>query len=240
MSLPINITDLIHGKSIEWERLEFKKGWNPEEVAHTLCAYRNRLIGDFMKEIHLTEGRGTGFPAIYKAMANNNSPEPVFETNEQCTHFLSILPVNANFEHYDEVNEEIANVKNEGVNVKNEGVNVKNEGVNDIEFGKNDSIIAKNNILIEGLIDETINIIFKSEGRLIKRNLKLLLFAIAKQQGLRLPDLIAANDFSESSAERYLRQLREAGLIEFTGDAPKTGGYYLTDKTMTQLLNLAE
>jgi len=226
MSLPINITDLIHGKSIEWERLEFKKGWNPEEVAHTLCAYRNRLIGDFMKEIHLTEGRGTGFPAIYKAMANNNSPEPVFETNEQCTHFLSILPVNANFEHYDEVNEEIANVKN--------------EGVNDIEFGKNDSIIAKNNILIEGLIDETINIIFKSEGRLIKRNLKLLLFAIAKQQGLRLPDLIAANDFSERSAERYLRQLREAGLIKFTGDARKTGGYYLTDKTMTQLLNLAE
>ena len=44
MSLPINITDLIHGKSIEWERLEFKKGWNPEEVAHTLCAFANDLV----------------------------------------------------------------------------------------------------------------------------------------------------------------------------------------------------
>lgn len=62
--------------------------------------YRNRRIGDFLKEIHLTEGRGTGFPAIYKAMANNNSPKPVFETNEQCTHFLSTLFVNPMFENF--------------------------------------------------------------------------------------------------------------------------------------------
>ena len=29
MHLPVNINDLIHGKSVEWERLEFKAGWNP-------------------------------------------------------------------------------------------------------------------------------------------------------------------------------------------------------------------
>ena len=29
MNLPININVLIHGKSVEWERLEFKTGWNP-------------------------------------------------------------------------------------------------------------------------------------------------------------------------------------------------------------------
>ena len=43
MSLPINISDLIHGRTIEWERLEFKQGWNPEEVIHTLCAFANDL-----------------------------------------------------------------------------------------------------------------------------------------------------------------------------------------------------
>jgi ATP-dependent DNA helicase RecG len=41
MNLPINIEDLLHGKAIEWERLEFKKGWNPEAVLHTLCAFAN-------------------------------------------------------------------------------------------------------------------------------------------------------------------------------------------------------
>ena len=43
MSLPINIKDLIHGHSVEWERLEFKQSWNPEEVIHTMCAFANDL-----------------------------------------------------------------------------------------------------------------------------------------------------------------------------------------------------
>ena len=43
MSLPVNIKDLIHGHSVEWERLEFKRGWNPEEVIHTMSAFANDL-----------------------------------------------------------------------------------------------------------------------------------------------------------------------------------------------------
>jgi len=32
MNLPININQLLHGKAVEWERLEFKEGWNPEVI----------------------------------------------------------------------------------------------------------------------------------------------------------------------------------------------------------------
>jgi len=41
MPLPININELLAGKPVEWERLEFKEGWNPEAVLHTLCAFAN-------------------------------------------------------------------------------------------------------------------------------------------------------------------------------------------------------
>lgn len=41
MPLPININDLLHGKAVEWERLEFKQGWNPVDTLHTLCAFAN-------------------------------------------------------------------------------------------------------------------------------------------------------------------------------------------------------
>ena len=41
MPLPLNINDLLHGTSVEWERLEFKAGWNPLGTLHTLCAYAN-------------------------------------------------------------------------------------------------------------------------------------------------------------------------------------------------------
>jgi ATP-dependent DNA helicase RecG len=53
--------------------------------------YRNRRIGDFLKELHLTEGRGTGFPIIYNSMQRNGSDTPVFETDKQSTYFLTVL-----------------------------------------------------------------------------------------------------------------------------------------------------
>ena len=41
MPLPINIHELLRGKSVEWERLEFKEGWNPLGMLHTICAFAN-------------------------------------------------------------------------------------------------------------------------------------------------------------------------------------------------------
>lgn len=34
MALPININELLHGNTIEWDRIEMKKGWNPEDIVH--------------------------------------------------------------------------------------------------------------------------------------------------------------------------------------------------------------
>jgi ATP-dependent DNA helicase RecG len=53
--------------------------------------YRNRRIGDFLKELRLTEGRGTGFPVIYRTLESNDSPKPIFETDEQSTYFLTTI-----------------------------------------------------------------------------------------------------------------------------------------------------
>lgn len=41
MALPVNIDELINGRTVEWERIEFKKGWNPVKVLHTICAFAN-------------------------------------------------------------------------------------------------------------------------------------------------------------------------------------------------------
>lgn len=59
--------------------------------------YRNRRIGDFLKELKLTEGRGTGFPKIRKSMKDNGSPEPIFKTDEKLSYFLVTLPNNLMF-----------------------------------------------------------------------------------------------------------------------------------------------
>jgi len=69
---------------------------------------RNRRIGDFLKELELTEGRNTGVPKIFRAMERNKSPEPIFETDADRTHFLTILPVH---EQYNETEEQTVNIE---------------------------------------------------------------------------------------------------------------------------------
>lgn len=55
--------------------------------------YRNRRIGELLKELSLTEGRSTGIPKILRAMAANGSPPPEFETDDEHSYFQVRLPV---------------------------------------------------------------------------------------------------------------------------------------------------
>lgn len=59
--------------------------------------YRNRRIGEFLKELHLTEGRNTGFQKIIRALKANGSPMPVFETDDERTYFLTTIPIHPDF-----------------------------------------------------------------------------------------------------------------------------------------------
>jgi len=63
MTLPINIKDVLHARTVESERLKFKQGWNPLAVLHTLCA--------FAKDFHNLDG---GY--IFIGVAENNG-QPV-------------------------------------------------------------------------------------------------------------------------------------------------------------------
>lgn len=59
--------------------------------------YRNRRIGDFLKELKLIEGRNTGFPNAIKALKDNGSPMPQFEMDE-ARNFLSVtIPIHPYF-----------------------------------------------------------------------------------------------------------------------------------------------
>ena len=59
--------------------------------------YRNRRIGEFFKELEMTEGRGTGVPKIRAAMKRNGSPRPTFETDENRLWFVAKLPIHKAF-----------------------------------------------------------------------------------------------------------------------------------------------
>src|SRR5882762_5500669 len=58
---------------------------------------RNRRIGELLKELRLTEMRGTGLPKIRRKMGENGSPEPIFDFDDARTYFRVTLPVHPRY-----------------------------------------------------------------------------------------------------------------------------------------------
>ncbi len=84
---------------------------------------------------------------------------------------------------------------------------------------------------IEGAIKGAIE--GATEG--VKEKLAALLGVIARNEGRRVPDYKELTQLPESTIEGYIKRLKDAGLIDFKGDATQTGGYYLTEKMKSKL-----
>ncbi len=41
MELEMGIEDLLNKRKIESDRVEFKRGWNPDDIYHSVCAFAN-------------------------------------------------------------------------------------------------------------------------------------------------------------------------------------------------------
>lgn len=78
--------------------------------------YRNRRIGDFLKELHLTEGRNTGIRKILNALEKNGSPLPEFITDEDHSYFITRLFIREGFYDSTDVNDVVSEVANDVVN----------------------------------------------------------------------------------------------------------------------------
>ena len=61
--------------------------------------YRNRRLGEFLKELGLTEGRATGIPTIQTELQSNGSPLATIETDEGRTFFLIDIPCHPEFSY---------------------------------------------------------------------------------------------------------------------------------------------
>jgi ATP-dependent DNA helicase RecG len=79
---PNSIVFINHGGPDRSIRLE---SFNNGQVRNR--RYRNRRLGEFLKELELTEGRATGIPTILKSLKDNGSPMPKFNTDDDRTYF---------------------------------------------------------------------------------------------------------------------------------------------------------
>lgn len=126
MAILVNINDLINQRVVESNRIEFKADYNPEPItvritensmeitsfpgldrsitdekieAYDIRAriYRNRRIDDFLKELHLIEGRNTGFPNALAALEQNGSERFTIDMNPDRDYVSVTIPVHSYF-----------------------------------------------------------------------------------------------------------------------------------------------
>lgn len=46
MELEMGIEDLLNKRKLESDRIEFKAGWNPDDIYHSVCAFANDYNND--------------------------------------------------------------------------------------------------------------------------------------------------------------------------------------------------
>ena len=39
--IPLKIETLLEGRVVEHDRVEYKTGWNPNDIIHSICAFAN-------------------------------------------------------------------------------------------------------------------------------------------------------------------------------------------------------
>jgi ATP-dependent DNA helicase RecG len=119
--------------------------------------YRNRRIGEFLKELKLTEGKGTGIPTMIRVLNDNGSNAPKFDTNEpERSSFITELPIHSGFP-----NEE-----------KNKGDQIKEQIGGQIALSQKQKelleIIKTDNTVSRKSISEQLNINESAISRILK------------------------------------------------------------------------
>lgn len=85
MALPINIEDLLNKRKVESNRIEFKAGWNPDKICHTICAFATDW-----------ENVGGGYILVGVEEENGIAKRPV--RGPARTYFLMTIPCREGFE----------------------------------------------------------------------------------------------------------------------------------------------
>ena len=172
--------------------------------------YRNRHIGDLLKELHLTEGRGAGFLTIRNAMKENNSPETVFETDEQSTYFLSLLQAK------EQIITAVENVSFNNLEELNYFLNKLSDQVNDQDktIDSKESEVLKNALarLNDQASDQAVQII---ESKLNDKTLAILNVLEEPKKRVEILEHIGLSNHSDNR-EKYLDLLVKLGWIEMT------------------------
>ena len=182
----------------EWQKSIFNKckmispDYSPiiDKQEYYSRRYRNRRIGDFLKELHLTEGRNTGFRKILHAIKANGSPLPEFETDEYHDYFVSRFFIHDGF--YD--------------------------GFTDTFVGSD--VVEAGNTTIKSYQNETSlqRVLQQVLKQVDYKKLLPIIIHMEMKGRISVQEAMELIGKSRTTVWRYLKMLVDAGVVEVTGE----------------------
>lgn len=202
----------IHSKEVRSYNMSQirNKDTKPEIIVRKFLFSKGRL-GDFLKELDLTEGKATGVPRIKKALRENGSPEPFFNFDDDRTFFKVDFYIHPAFMETFDLVGQIPTTK---ITTK---LTTKPDVIKFFENEYNSELAIKHS---KALLD------------LIPQVIEILNLAKTPQKRSELLDIIGLSNHTDN-ANRYIIPLVDAGLLTMTiKDKPNSPQqkYYITEK----------
>ena len=203
---------------------------------------RNARLGDFLKELDLTEGRGTGIRKIRNQMQLNNSPEPNFITDDDNVFFMTELLIHSEFEavtESDTVNDTVSDTVSyiasdtASYTVSDTASYTVSDTVSDTV---NDIVSDTVNDTVNDTVSDTVNdtvsaTVSTLESNPLKPIQNTLLELIQQNPRITIEQMANRTEKSVSTMKRHLKQLQERNLIRREGS--DKAGYWKLLKELT-------
>ena len=174
--------------------------------------YRNRRLGDFLKELDLTEGRSTGVPTIQAKLAENGSPRAIFETTDDRLTFLVTIPV------HEGCNKSALHGKAAKPSAEKSSGTSSGTGSGTTPKSSEKGLLGS-----EKSSEKAPNSSEKSTTGSEKSSEKIL-DLIKNKPTISAAEIAMEIDMSARGVEKQIRKLREAGIIKRIG--ADRGGYW--------------
>lgn len=176
--------------------------------------YRNRRIGDILKELHLTEGRNTGFGKILSALEENGSPKPEFETDEGHNYFITRLFIHKAFMKQGQKGAEVepkgAEVEPKGAEVGQKGAKLGQKGAKVEEKGAE---VGQKGVEVE---PKGVEVRQKGAKKGTERRLEIL-NRMRENPFVTQVKLMEEFNLSRKQIQNIIQYLRLNGLVEREG-----------------------
>ena len=186
--------------------------------------YRNRRLGDFLKELELTEGRSTGVPTIQEKLADNGSPRATFETTEERLAFLIHIPVHPLCNNQLVAREDEQPIGSEKIGTGSEKIGTGSEknGLGSEESSEEIGESSEESSEENTGSSEEIGASSEESSEKPQDLIQAILGAIKVDAKVTAAEIAMQLGVSSRAVEKRIRTLRENGVIRRVG--PNKGG----------------